>query len=155
MIVDLIDHPDAVEQVTDWIDTQWANLSGRSREETRARFSKGIERNRLPVTHIALANDKPVGLASLRSRDSFDFSPDATPWICNVFVDENARGSGVADRLCSSLEKLAVTLGYGEVFLGTFMLEGSLYHRRGYKELTRIEAYGELTAVLRKSLRPS
>ena len=152
VIADLLDHPKAVDAVTHWIDGEWSSFSGRTLEQTRARFSKGIERDRLPITQVALVDNKPVGVASLRARDSFDFLPGATPWICNVFVDETARGRQVASSLCNSLQDKARSLGYDEVFLATPMLKNSLYHRLDFREVARVDAHDALNAVLRKSL---
>ena len=152
VVADLLDHPEAIDIVARWINTQWSSISGRTLAQTRERFSEGIERNRLPVTHVAFTDDRLVGVASLRVRDSFDFLPGATPWICNVFVDERARGRRVAGMLCASLEEQARALGYDEVFLATAKLEDSLYHRLGFEDVARVEAHGEMAAVLRKAL---
>ncbi|MEM6415398.1 MAG: GNAT family N-acetyltransferase [Pseudomonadota bacterium] len=151
-IADLIDYPSALETVVSWIDTQWASFSGRSLEETRARYTDGIIRDQLPITLIALSGDEILGLASLRERDSFDFLPGKTPWICNVYVDQKARGKGIAGALCKGLEKRANLLGYTEMFLATVMHHNSLYHRLGFKEVAQVEAHGDLTAVLCKEI---
>lgn len=149
---DLLDHPEALETVVNWIDSQWFSFSGRSIVETRARFSEAIVRDRLPVTHVAHAGDRVLGVASLRARDSFDFLTGATPWICNVYVDSAARGRNVAGILCRSLEERARVLGFEEVFLATVMMENSLYHRRGFQEVSKVDANGDMNVVLMKKL---
>jgi len=141
-IGDLLDYPEAFPVVADWIQSEWASFSGRSWDETYVRYSQGIERGRLPVTLIALSDDKPVGLASLREKDSVDWYPGLTPWICNVYVAKEARGKKVATLLCRSLEKVASCLGYSIIYLAT-EYEDSLYHIMGYKTFKEID-YKEL-----------
>lgn len=131
MIGDLLDYPQAVESVVKWIHDEWAGLSGRTIEQTNARFRDGIERGKLPVTLIALHNGKPIGAGSLREKDSIDWYQGATPWICNVIVKEEARHKGVATALCMAFEQVATEMGFTAIYLAT-EYEDSLYHRIGY-----------------------
>src|SRR3546814_6170540 len=67
----LIDHPPATEVVAGWIDAEWGAFSGRSRDETRARFTED-RAGPLPCSFVALEDGDPVGVARLRARDSVD-----------------------------------------------------------------------------------
>jgi GNAT superfamily N-acetyltransferase len=147
-IKNLVDTPEAVPCVVAWIDSEWASLSGRSRLETHDRFTVNIERARLPITLVAVAKDTAcVGVASLRERDSIDWLPGVSPWICNVYVSKDARGYGIAGQLCRALEQEAMRLGYENVFLATSRSD-SLYHRLGYKEVSRVEHGGQEQLLL-------
>src|SRR5687767_13735141 len=141
-IRDLLDAPQCIEHVVGWIDAQWSALSGRTPEQTAERFTAGIAYGQLPVTFVAQAADGScVGVASLRERDSVDWLPGATPWICNVYVPTQARGLRVASQLCLALEAPARCLGYDAIHLATNRND-SLYHRIGYRELREIEYHG-------------
>src|SRR3546814_2180804 len=108
----LIDHPPATEGVAGWIDAEWGALSGRSRDETRARFTED-RAGPLPCSFVALEDGDPVGVASLRARDSVDWDAGAGgPWVCNVYVPPHARGQGIAGLLCRHLERHAAGLGF-------------------------------------------
>lgn len=131
-IVTLRDHPDALEPIAGWIDRQWGKFSGRSLQDTRERFSQELATQGLPTSCVALEDGVAVGVATLREQDSIKWDAQATPWICNVYVCNEARGKGVGGRLCRELEIVAAELGYSEVYLATVRAADSLYHRLGY-----------------------
>src|SRR3546814_13761427 len=66
----------ATEVVAGWIDAEWGAFSGRSRDETRARFTED-RAGPLPCSFVALEDGDPVGVASLRARDSVDWDAGA------------------------------------------------------------------------------
>ncbi|MEX0735179.1 MAG: GNAT family N-acetyltransferase [Steroidobacteraceae bacterium] len=134
----MLDRPDAVDQIAKWLHDEWSVFSGRTYLETHARFNEGIVKGQLPISLVAsLADDRKVaGVASLRATDSVDWLPGATPWICNVYVPERARGLGIATSLCIDLHARALELGHGTVHLATSAVD-SLYHRLGYRQIAR------------------
>lgn len=141
-IVRLRDHRDALEPVARWIDGQWGKFSGRSLQQTRERFAQEFTCAGLPASCVALDGRTAVGVATLRNRDSVNWDAGATPWICNVYVCDEARGKGIARKLCLALEAIAQELGYSEVYLATVMAADSLYHQMGYVRYRTDEALG-------------
>ncbi len=139
---DLVDRPDAVEEIARWLHDEWSSFSGRTYAQTHARFKEGVVKGRLPISLVAsLADDpRPAGIASLRATDSVDWLPGRTPWICNVFVPERARGRGIATSLCIHLHVRALELGYDRIYLATSAVD-SLYHRLGYQQIAN-ETHG-------------
>ena len=152
-ICDLLDRFEHAETIVQWIHDEWNEQSGRTYAETKARFIDGIERDKIPVTVIALRQGEVIGVASLREDDGVDWIPGLTPWITAVYVHEKARGNGVARRLCETLETRAEKLGVSELFLATSKFEDSLYHRMGYKHYDFAEYKGETNAILSKKLK--
>lgn len=137
-IVKLKDHPRALDAVSAWIDREWGAFSGRTPAQTRERFEQELRHSpspnaQLPISCVALVGERAVGVATLRDRDSVDWDPSVKPWICNVFVAEEARGKEVGARLCRSLESVASELEYRHIYLATVMAQDSLYHRLGYE----------------------
>jgi GNAT superfamily N-acetyltransferase len=128
----LADHPEALDAIAGWIDAEWGGFSGRTLAETRARFA-GEPPSGLPVTFVAMDGAVPLGVATLRERDSVDWDPGRTPWVCNVYVDGAARGRGVGALLCRGLEAAARALGYPALHLASRVAGGSLYERIGYR----------------------
>lgn len=148
----LRDHPDALEAVAGWIDQEWGSFSGRTLQQTRERFAQELSRPALPNSCVALEGGRPLGVATLRERDSVDWDPAVTPWICNVYVTEAARGKAVAAGLCRALEEIARGLGYRYIHLATVMAEGSLYHRLGYVRYRTYDALEHPMYLMRRSL---
>jgi GNAT superfamily N-acetyltransferase len=141
-IVNLFDNPQLAPTVATWVHTEWSTFSGRSYDETVERFSVGSDAGGLPVTLVALIGGIPAGVASLRAHDSVDYGlPDASPWICNVYVAPHARGHSVASLLCLKLVDCAAARGFPAIFLATSQ-EDSLYHRLGFQEVHRAEHHG-------------
>ncbi|MGD9599274.1 MAG: GNAT family N-acetyltransferase [Steroidobacteraceae bacterium] len=149
-IARLVDHPGVLDTVAGWIDTEWGQFSGRTLLETRERFAQEQTGGALPTSRIALEGARPIGVATLRERDSVDWDAGATPWICNVFVGDEGRGKGVAGTLCRALEAIALELGYPHVYLATVMSAGSLYHRLGYEQYRRYDALGYPMYLMRR-----
>jgi GNAT superfamily N-acetyltransferase len=150
-IVDLCDAPQAIPTVARWIHEEWSKFSGRTAEQTLARYRDGIERGQLPVSLIAVRKEKPLGLASLREKDSVDWYPGVMPWICNVYVKKSSRGTGIASLLCKALEKVAIEMEFPIVYLAT-EFQDSLYHRLGYKTFHILEKLGHTYYVTKHIL---
>jgi GNAT superfamily N-acetyltransferase len=149
----LADHPAALEPVVDWIDDEWGVFSGRSREETRMRFTENPTASALPLTLVALDGAEPLGVASLRVRDSIDWDAAHRPWVCNVYVPPSARRRGIAEALCRGLEREALDLGFAALFLASARGKGSLYERIGYHIYAVVEHGGERLHLMKRTLR--
>src|SRR3546814_17873222 len=72
----LLDHPGMIDTVAGWIDAEWGAFSGRTLDRTRTRFTEDAAAA-LPRSYVALAGAVPLGVASLRARDSVDWDPGA------------------------------------------------------------------------------
>lgn len=147
-------HPDALDSVARWIDAQWGAFSGRTLAQTRARFADEPAGNTLPTSFVALDGSVPLGVASLRARDSVDWDPANMPWICNVYVDPAARGRGIAALLCRRLEEEARMLGYSRLFLASLVAGGSVYERIGYEVYGTVPLDGAAMALMKRGLGP-
>lgn len=150
-IVPLQSCPPLAPVVASWVYYEWSMPIHRNWQDTLARYDPDSSDD-LPVTFIATLDGAPAAMASLRRKDSYDFLPGATPWICNVYVHEGARGRGLATRLCQHIIGYAARdLGFGELFLATSLETDSLYHRLGFTEVHRLDYFGP-KFVLRRSL---
>lgn len=150
-IVRLCEHPESLDTIVEWIDAEWGAFSGRSRAQTHARFAAET-RLHLPQTYVALRGGVTVGVGSLRERDSTNWDPGATPWICNVYVATAARGGGIAERLCMRMERRAEELGHAVVYLASMMASGSVYERIGYIVYRRVHVANGNMHLMRRAL---
>lgn len=151
-ILPLRDHPVAIDTVARWIDAEWGAFSGRTLAETQARFTEG-EAALLPRSYVALDGEAPVGVASLRVRDSVDWDPGRGPWLCNVYVPAEARGAGIAARLCGHIAGQAAVLGFPALFLASTAGDDSLYYRLGYRTYRVVDHDGERLHLMKRALR--
>lgn len=149
----LVDHPAAVPTIAAWIDAEWGAFSGRTPAQTLARFSEDAA-PRLPRSYVALDGAMPQGVASLRASDSVDWDPGVTPWLCNVYVPPEARGAGIAARLCRHVAAEAAALGFGTLSLASTAGDDSLYYRLGYRSYARLSHGGDVMHLMRLDLNP-
>jgi GNAT superfamily N-acetyltransferase len=137
----LEERPELSAVLASWAYFEWSIPMGRSWEKTLERYDPATGAA-LPTTYVAMVDDAPAGMASLRERDSHDFVPGTTPWICNVYVHAAMRRLGLAGSLCQKLADVAAELGFKEVFLASSLKADSLYHRLGFREVAEVSYFG-------------
>jgi GNAT superfamily N-acetyltransferase len=133
--------PELAAVLASWAYFEWSIAMRRSWSATLERYDPAST-DALPRTYVATVDDVPVGMASLRDRDSYDFLPGTTPWLCNVYVHPAMRRAGVAEALCQKLIGVAAEMGFPQVFLASSLKVGSLYHRIGFREVAVVEYFG-------------
>ncbi len=93
----------------------------------------------MPLTYIALCDDKAVGSCTLHLRD--EFMPDLEPWIGDLVVHPNYQKQGIGKKLLSTAIKKAKELGYEKIYLFTFDPKIPAYYQQfGWKTIG-IEEY--------------
>src|SRR2546423_3755967 len=130
----LIDHPEYIPQLGQWLFEQWGSILG---EETpRARVEKlktHLNRDTLPIAWVAHANGQVLGTAALRVHDLED-REDLTPWLGGVLVDPLFRRRGIGEALCATVEDAARSRGIETLYLFTLDLQ-AWYSRLGWTPL--------------------
>lgn len=150
-IVDLMRREDLVDTVVGWVDAEWGAFSGRTREQTQTVLLPRSTEQQLPLTLVCVANDQCMGVATLRVRDSVDWLPGASPWVCNVFVPAPFRGRGIATALCAGLEPVARSRGFKNLFLVSTRPD-SLYHALGYAQIGSVTRDSRTMLIMKKSI---
>ena len=76
----LIEHPEYIPQLAQWLFEQWDSILGEKTPETRIKKLKThMNRGELPIAWVAHANGQPLGTAALRVHD-LEGREDLTPW---------------------------------------------------------------------------
>jgi GNAT superfamily N-acetyltransferase len=133
--------PELAPVLVSWAYFEWSVAMRRNWSATLERYDP-TRAEALPQTFVATVDDVPAGMASLRDRDSYDFLPGTTPWLCNVYVHPAMRRAGIAAALCQKLIGVAAGMGFAQIFLASSLKEGSLYHRIGFREVAVVEYFG-------------
>ncbi|CAN5599193.1 GNAT family N-acetyltransferase [soil metagenome] len=103
----LIDCPEYIPQLAEWLFAHWGAVLGEQTSETRAEKLKAhLNRDRLPIAWVAHANGQLLGMAALRAHD-LEGREDLTPWLGGVFVSPHFRRQGIGAALCARVEDLA------------------------------------------------
>jgi N-acetylglutamate synthase-like GNAT family acetyltransferase len=130
----LVDLPESVPQLAQWLFEQWGAILG---EETPAARTKKLEthlnRDELPIAWVAHANGQVLGTAALRVHDLED-REDLTPWLGGVLVRPQFRRRGIGEALCAAVEEQARSRGIETLYLFTLDLQ-AWYSRQGWNPL--------------------
>jgi N-acetylglutamate synthase-like GNAT family acetyltransferase len=144
----LADHPGALPTLAQWQHLEWGHLRSDDTVEKRtARLRGSTNRDRIPITVVALDDGEILGSASLILHD-METRMELTPWLASVFVGEPYRRKGVGAELVRRImveaEKLDVPLLYlytvhSERFyaaLGWVLLEHTSYREQNVAIMT-------------------
>src|SRR5436305_15256329 len=115
----LIEHPEYVPQLAQWLFEQWDSILGEGTPEARIKKLKThLNRDKLPIAWVAHANRQLLGTAALRVHD-LEGREDLTPWLGGVFVGSHFRRQGIGAVLCATLEDQARSRGIHTLYLFT------------------------------------
>jgi GNAT superfamily N-acetyltransferase len=98
----LIDHPEYIPQLAQWLFEQWDVILGEKTPEARIEKLKAhMNRDELPIAWVAHASGQLLGTAALRVHD-LEGREDLTPWLGGVFVASHFRRQGIGAALCAT-----------------------------------------------------
>jgi N-acetylglutamate synthase-like GNAT family acetyltransferase len=112
----LADHPEAMPLLARWQHAEWGHVRpGDSLEARLTRLRNYANRDRIPLTVVALEDGVVLGSASLVPHD-METRMELTPWLASVFVGEPYRRKGIgADlvrRIMAEAKRLEVPILY-------------------------------------------
>ncbi|MCY0773910.1 GNAT family N-acetyltransferase [Enterobacter cloacae complex sp. 2022EL-00788] len=142
-ILPLYAAPQFTEQVIDWI---WAAFG---EGLPRGFFQSIVEHSRmpgaLPLTFIAVENNRLLGTVGLWRCDLIS-RQDLYPWLAALYVDEAARGKGLAGKLQEHVIGYARCAGYQELNLWSACRD--FYERYGWRYIGDALEYPDKTVHL-------
>ncbi len=91
----LVDHPEYVPQLAQWLFEEWDSILGEKTPEARTKkLQAHLNRDKLPIAWVAHTNDQLLGTAALRVHD-LQGREDLTPWLGGVLVGSDFRLRGI------------------------------------------------------------
>src|SRR3989454_8491556 len=128
----LVDHPEYVPQLAQWLFEHWDSILGEKTPEARIKKLKAhMNRDKLPIAWVAHANGQLLGTAALRVHD-LEGREDLTPWLGGVFVGADFRRQGIGAALCATVEDAARSRGMQTLYLFTLDKQ-AWYSRLGWR----------------------
>jgi GNAT superfamily N-acetyltransferase len=131
--------------VAEWPD--WYGPGGRG-DAMADLTSFAASESTLPVGLIAFEENRPVGVAALKST-SLPTHGYLSPWAAAGLVLPGHRGRGIGGKLLGALVQRAGDLGYPRVYCGT-ATAASLLRRSGWSGVEVIHHEGEVLVVFAK-----
>jgi GNAT superfamily N-acetyltransferase len=141
----LADQPLAVPVVSAWHFNEWGGSHPGALAAWTAGLAARCERDRIPITFVAMVGSEPVGSVSLVVCD-MDTRRDLSPWLGSVYVLPAFRRRGIATGLVTHALAQARRLGVQRLYLWTDSA-ASLYERLGWHVLCE-ELYRGKNALL-------
>lgn len=125
--VNLADRLDLVDLVSRWRWQEW----NRDKPFEYIRYSAlhNTQRDRIPMTFVAMLQDQPIGMVSLWMND-LACRQDLHPWLASLYVDEAYRNRGIGRQLQVHATSAARELGYARIYLITDLV--GYYERLGW-----------------------
>lgn len=115
----LDDHPECLPQLAGWAFEAWGRYNpSSSLERAQDKLKTHLNKTTLPLTYIALKDDLPVGMCSLRVNDGI--RPDLAPWLGSLYVESHMRGQGIGEELIRVTAEKARSMGYRRLYLLAF-----------------------------------
>ena len=132
----LKDCPETIPQLA----KLWHELLGQiwvpdiSIKSAELKFQEHLNEDVLPLTLVALEDNQPIGMCSLRENDGI--REDLKPWLGSLVVSKVHQKRGVAQLLMNGISKKAKELGFDELYLFTFDPTLPTYYQRyGWEEI--------------------
>ena len=98
----------------------------------------------------AISGEKILGFCTLLKEDYFPENR-YSPWISTLFVDENARGSRISEKLIEAAAQYAKENGFAKVYIPSDMT--GFYEKFGFEPIDVLENYeGQFDTVFRREL---
>jgi predicted N-acetyltransferase YhbS len=130
----LIEHPEYIPQLAQWLFEQWDLVLGEKTPEARIKKLRAhLNRHNLPIAWVAHANGQLLGTAALRVHD-LEGREDLTPWLGGVFVGAPFRRRGIGTALCATVEDEARSRQIHTLYLFTLDKQ-AWYSRLGWTVL--------------------
>ena len=114
----LADFPEHIHTVNDWTYSEWSHLYNKTKADWLQELKARLNKNKIPLTFIALREDKPVGTASIYKYD-MSTHKHLSPWLAAVYVAPEHRREGIGTRLVQRVLKKAQNMGYTTLYLYT------------------------------------
>ena len=143
----LADYLELVDTVVAWHWREWSHGHSDARlEEWRARLVERSNRDRVPFTLVAFADNVPVGCVSVCDDDLDTRFAGHGPWLSGMVVIGAARNQGVGRALLREVALLAVRFGASELWLHTAEAS-AFYERCGWIVVSRKQTLQEETVM--------
>jgi GNAT superfamily N-acetyltransferase len=149
----LADHPGAVMRLGHWMHAQWPS-PGSTPADRAGLFMMCMNRDRVPMTLVALAGSELAGTVSLLDR-SVASHEHLGPWVASLYVAAGWRHAGLGTRLVDAATAAARRLAVAAVYIGVAAAARGHYQAQGWQFLGEgytDEGLHDRVEVLKKQL---
>ena len=151
LVAYLADYPQYLPIVAGWIFDEWGwEMPGSTLDKIHSEFSQHLNRDRIPLTMLALIDGQPAGTASIFVHD-METRMELSPWLAAVYVMPEFRGQGIGSQLVLAIEETGRRMKLEQLYLFT-PDRASFYARLGWSEFEVVEFRNRSNVIMIKSL---
>ena len=151
----LADHPEALPTLKKLFESEWKSYYGAEGPgDAETNIKNSANRTELPIEGVAIVDGNIYGTAALKMESVTTYS-DYFPWFAGLLVAPAYRRQGIGKQLIIEIEKLAKTLGYKEIYVGTGEKSGMseiTLDKRNWKFIDKSYYFVSEASVYKKSL---
>ena len=129
-----------LDLMTDWMYGWWGKTEGYRYDAVYACMLHSLQETRLPQTYGLFFNDRLIGMCQFTMEDLFVRS-EIYPWLANVYIEKDYRGSGLGRFLLNSVKESAAAAGLEELYL--FTVHNGFYEKFGWTFVQEIDTFLE------------
>jgi len=130
-VAELRDSPAFLDVVADRLWRVWWKESGYPLEYIIDRLEESLKPEAFPFTLVAFRDSTFLGTASVVASHKPE-SQHYSPWIANVWVEENCRNRGVGSTLINQAARRTFSLGIERLYLTTRPDKRTFYEKNGW-----------------------
>jgi len=123
----LQDYPHYAAICAQWSHTQWYLKRDIPFTLNIKAYEARCNKDSLPLTIIALDNDLPVGMATLKEDDLWH-RKDLNPWLASLYVLPEFRNQGIGKNLINEISLGAKRIGHSSLYLFLDHREKEILH---------------------------
>ena len=147
-IVELSNKLDLLDEAVNYFWRCWGNESNLAFYKDCIEHSVDKE-NLLPKFYLAIDNSEIIGSYALLTNDIIS-RQDLIPWFACLYVNEEYRNRGIADKLLEHGLKEASQKNFGNLYLSSDLI--NFYEKKGWKVLGNgFNLFGEKIKIYSKS----
>lgn len=151
-IENLADRMEYVDEVSLWFWHEWGKYQ--TKENMKYTTIHTAQKDRVPMTYIALTGDRLVGTVALWTND-LRCRQDLSPWMTNLFVRNDVRDQGIDLLLQDRAIQAAQELGCKKLYLISTD-DNAYYESTGWTYFEEAPmVMGDMTKIYYKDLVPN
>lgn len=116
VIKPLRDFPAYAPILAYWSYRQWYRKRDIGFDHVIQSYQKRASDNLLPISWVAIEEDMPVGMVTLKENDLWS-RKDINPWLASLYVEPDFRRRGIGEQLVNAVIARARKLGLAKLHL--------------------------------------
>lgn len=145
----LADVPQHIPVLAQWTQEAWGKYDPTLNiKDTIASLNAKLNKDKVPLTFVAISDNKPVGMISLKPEIKVKGYNDHDLWLGSFWVIDEYRDQGIGTKLLEKVYAKARELGYTKISLfASDPKSPEWYGQRGWKQFAT-DTYQDHKVVL-------